>query len=243
MDISITFDGGSEATEAEDILNALRERGIKTTIFLTGTFIKNHPGLVKTMVRDGHEIGNHTMTHPHLTAFAEDFRHTTLPDVTKKFLAGELSRTDEAFTKVTGRRMSPFWRAPYGEINSEIMAWAMEEGYIHIGWTADYTRRESLDTLDWVHDRSSRFYLTSSQIKDKVLNFGKGRNGLSGGIILMHLGTGRDEDRASEVLEEMLDGLMEMGYRFVRVSALLEGSEKMEPLLKEYQRLALRESR
>jgi peptidoglycan/xylan/chitin deacetylase (PgdA/CDA1 family) len=243
MDLSVTFDGGSQATEAEQILNALRERGIRTTIFLTGIFIREHPELVRQMLADGHEIGNHTMTHPHLTAFAKGFHHTTLPYVTKGFLARELRLTEEAYMEVTGERMPPIWRAPYGEVNREIIEWAFEEGYIHIGWTADYRRRESLDTLDWVHDKGSKLYLTSVEIKQKVLNFGKGTRGLNGGIILMHLGTERTEDRASGVLGEMLDGLTEMGYRFVKVSKLVEGNDDMETVLKEYEQLVMRTPR
>jgi peptidoglycan/xylan/chitin deacetylase (PgdA/CDA1 family) len=239
LEVSVTFDGGSNAMEAEEILNALREREIKTTIFLTGTFIINYPELVRQMVRDGHEIGNHTMTHPHLTEFEKNFRHTTLPDVTEEFLVGELRETEEAYLELTGARMLPLWRAPYGEINKEIVEWAYKHGYLHVGWTADYKRGESLDTLDWVHDRSSRFYFSSLEIKENVLNFGKGKNGLSGGIILMHLGTERTEDRASSLLGEILDGLTEMGYRFVKVSTLIEGKEVFEDLRVKSGRLAM----
>ncbi len=239
MDIALTFDGGSEATEAREILDELRARSIKTTIFLTGTFIRDYPGLVRQMVRDGHEIGNHTMTHPHLTEFARTFSHTTLAGVTEEFLAEELRTTAEAFIEVTGSRMTPLWRAPYGEINSEIIEWALDEGYIHVGWTADYKKGESLDTLDWVHDRSSRFYRTSSEIKAGVLGFGKGSNGLRGGIILMHLGTERTDDRASGVLGEMIDGLTEMGYRFVKVTRLIKTSMVYKNLSPGKEKLAM----
>ena len=44
--------------------------------------------------------------------------------------------------------MARLWRAPYGEVNEDIRAWAFEKGYAHVGWTADYALRESLDTLD-----------------------------------------------------------------------------------------------
>ena len=97
-------------------------------------------------------------------------------------------------------KMAPFWRAPYGEINREIREWAYREGYIHIGWTADYKRKESLDTLDWVEDSSSKYYLTSHEIKEKILNFGKDSNGLRGGIILMHLDTKRTTDKPSSLV-------------------------------------------
>jgi peptidoglycan/xylan/chitin deacetylase (PgdA/CDA1 family) len=239
MDIALTFDGGSEATEAREILDELRAHSIKTTIFLTGTFIKDYPGLVRQMITDGHEIGNHTMTHPHLTEFARTFNHTTLAGISKEFLAEELRTTAEAFIEVTGLRISPLWRAPYGEINSEIIEWALDEGYIHVGWTMDYKKGESLDTLDWVHDRSSRFYRTSSEIKANVLGFGKGSKGLRGGIILMHLGTERTDDRASVVLGEIIDGLTDMGYRFVKVSSLIGTSMVYKNLSTGKEKLAM----
>ena len=221
MDVAITFDGGSEDNDAAVILKALRERGIKTTIFLTGEFIANYPALVRQMVADGHEIGNHTMSHPHLTDFERTYRHVTLKGVDKAMLSRELREAAKLFKDVTGVEMAPLWRAPYGEANAEIRRWAFEEGYVHVGWTYDSKARESLDTLDWVADVTSRLYRTSNEIRDNILNFGKGKAG--GGIVLMHLGTGRKTDKASSMLGEMLDGLKARGYRLVKLSTLLDG--------------------
>ncbi len=224
MEIALTFDGGNAAGETEQILHILRASGIKTTIFLTGRFIKRHPALVKRMLQDGHEIGNHTMTHPHLTTYTTNFKHHTGPSVTKEFLEKELKETELLFHHLTGRKMAPLWRAPYGEINDEILGWAHELGYIHVGWTTNYRKRETLDSLDWVRDPSSRFYLTADEIKERILNFGREDHGLRGGIILMHLDTGRKKDRASEKLGDIIDALKEEGYRFVKVSELLENT-------------------
>ena len=221
-EISLTFDGGSEATEAKLILNELRKRRIQTTIFVTGQFIKKFPHIMRQMVRDGHEVGNHMWNHPHLTNYGTDYRHRTLPGVTREFVKKQLISTERAYRKVTGLKMAPIWRAPYGEVNKDIRRWAYALGYVHVGWTADYKRRESLDTLDWVDDKTSRLYRTSAEIKERVLNFGKETNGLSGGIILMHLGTNRHEDKAAGILGEMMDDLMAKGYRFVKVSEMMK---------------------
>jgi peptidoglycan/xylan/chitin deacetylase (PgdA/CDA1 family) len=228
MELSITFDGGYEAYEATEILDALRARDIKTTVFLTGLFIKRHQDLTRQIVLDGHEVGNHMMTHPHLTSFAKDFTHRRLPGVNRSFLLRELRQTEEVFKEVTGAEMAPLWRAPYGEINDTLRRWAFQEGYLHVGWTYDHGSRESLDTLDWVHDTSSRFYHSSTEIKARILGFGKGSDGVRGGIILMHLGTGRRTDRVSSILGEMLDDLTGMGYRFVKVSRLLKGHKALD---------------
>lgn len=235
MNVSVTFDGGGyePAEEAEAILAILKAKGIKATIFLTGMFIEKYPELVRQMVRDGHEIGNHTMDHPHLTDFNQTLKHNTLGNVNRRFIARELKATAELFRAATGVEMAPLWRAPYGEINPEIRQWAFEEGYIHVGWTYDPKSRESLDTLDWVSDRNSRLYRTASQIRDRILNFGRGDGGIGGGIILMHLGTLRKHDRASEVLAETLDGLEKRGYGMVKVSEQLKFTGLIESAVKQ----------
>ena len=232
MELSLTFDGGYSAYEAMEILDALRARGIKTTVFLTGIFINRYPWVTKLIVLDGHEVGNHTMTHPHLTSFAKNFRHKRLPGINRSLLLKELRDTEELFKEVTGAEMAPLWRAPYGEINAELRRWAFEQGYLHIGWTYDHEAKESLDTLDWVDNTASKFYQSSTEIKSRILGFGKGSGGVKGGIILMHLGTDRRLDRVSSILGELIDGLQKRGYRFVTISKLLKGERALDTALK-----------
>ncbi|MDH4228081.1 MAG: polysaccharide deacetylase family protein [Deltaproteobacteria bacterium] len=241
-EVSITFDGGSDDSGAEAILDTLKSRGIKTTIFLTGGFIRNYPGTVKRMVAEGHEIGNHTMTHPHLTAYEKTSKHTTLSGVTRDILQKELLSTAALFHKVTGTDMSPLWRAPYGEVNPEIRAWAYEAGFVHIGWTTDSSRKESLDSLDWVSDKGSRLYRTTSEIKNRLLGFGKETHGLNGGIILMHLGTTRKEDRVHDSLGDIIDGLTTKGYVFVKISEMLPSIEQIKPFYTEDKLYAMKKS-
>ena len=223
-ELSLTFDGGSDATDAENILNILRERNIKTTIFLTGGFIKRYPELVRKMAEDGHEIGNHTMTHPHLTTYEKNFKQQTLPGVDREFIIGQLKETARIFRKLTGKDMIPYWRAPYGEQNAEIRQWAYKAGFTHVGWTTGYRNRESLDTLDWVSNEESEFYYSADEIKERVLNFDKEGNGVSGGIVLMHLGSERKESHAYTKLPEIIDTLTDRGYRIVKVTELLKSS-------------------
>ncbi|MBI3398440.1 MAG: polysaccharide deacetylase family protein [Deltaproteobacteria bacterium] len=220
-ELSLTFDGGSEATDAEDILNVLREKNIQTTIFLTGEFIKKYPELVKKMAEDGHEIGNHSMTHPHLTTFEKNFKQQTLPDVNKEFITRQLKETATIFKDTTGKDMAPLWRAPYGEQNAEIRQWAYEAGFTHIGWTADSRTKQSLDSLDWVSNEESEFYHSADEIKDRILNFDKDGHEVKGGIVLMHLGTDRKDSHVSAKLPEIIDSLEQRGYRIVKVSELL----------------------
>ncbi len=225
--LSITFDGGSRANHADEILYQLKKHDIKTTLFITGNFIKRFPYIVKRMVEDGHEIANHMRSHPHLTTYEDTFTHRTLPHVDKAYVLKQLRETEELFTSLTGQSMAPYWRAPYGEINAEIREWAASEGFLHIGWTADYKARLSLDTLDWVEDEESNLYRSAEEIKERLVayddrpayNKGEG-GGLSGGIVLMHLGTPRTNDRASKLLGSIIDEITGRGYKFVKISEL-----------------------
>jgi peptidoglycan/xylan/chitin deacetylase (PgdA/CDA1 family) len=221
--VVLTLDAGSSDSGAREILATLRSRGLRTTLFLTGEFITRYPDIVKEAVADGHEIGNHTWSHPRLTSFAKNSRHDTLPSMTRERLHDELQRTAAAFHRLTGEEMAPYWRAPFGEENSEIRGWAAELGYLHVGWTRG--RRYNLDTLDWVVDRSSRLYFTPPQLIDRMLAFGEANGStLNGGIILMHLGTDRDGDeRLGSALPEMIERFEASGYRFVKVSELRRG--------------------
>lgn len=222
-EVAFTFDGGSEANAVGEILDSLRAANVRVTIFLTGQFIRLHPGWVRRMAVDGHEIANHTDTHPHLTTYAANHRQHTLPSVTREFLVGQLRRAEENFRTLTGQAMAPLWRAPYGEHNGELRAWAAEAGYRHISWTQGAGTAEDLDTRDWVADRSSRIYRSREQIAARILEFGNGRpEGLSGGIVLMHLHSNRQTDRPHDGLPDLLKALQGQGYRVVTISELLQ---------------------
>ncbi|MHB0970351.1 MAG: polysaccharide deacetylase family protein [Thermoanaerobaculia bacterium] len=218
--IVLSFDAGSSDKGAQEILDTLRAHGIQTTIFLTGDFVENFPSVARRIVADGHEVGNHTYTHPRLTTFARNRRQITLPSMTRERLQSELSRTAEIFHRVTGAQMAKYWRAPFGEENSEIRGWAAELGYLHVGWTKG--RKYNLDSLDWVVDQSSPIYFTPEELAERMLGFDAANNTtLNGGIILMHLGTDRGhDDRIDRALPSMIARFQGRGFRFVKVSAM-----------------------
>jgi peptidoglycan/xylan/chitin deacetylase (PgdA/CDA1 family) len=212
-ELVLSFDAGSTSRGARQILDALRARGIRTTIFLTGDFIRRHPDLARQIASDGHEVGNHTDTHPHLTTYAEDGRQATRPGVDRRFLARQLASTAEAWRAATGLPMAPLWRAPYGEQNGQIRGWAAMEGYWHVGWTGG---RAGLDGLDWVTDPSSRAYRTAGGVVGRLVSRAE-----NGGIILLHLGSDREDPVAPRV-PELLDALSARGFRFARASDFLD---------------------
>jgi peptidoglycan/xylan/chitin deacetylase (PgdA/CDA1 family) len=212
-EVLVSFDAGSSDRGALEILNALRERRIRTTIFLTGDFIRRYPAVARRVAADGHEVGNHTDTHPHLTTYAENGRQATRSGVDRAFLERELTRTAQDYDRTTGRTMAAIWRAPFGEQNEEIRRWAAQSGYWHVGWTGG---RAGLDGLDWVTDPRSKSYRSSDRLIASLVERAE-----NGGIVLLHLGSDRADPVASRI-PLLFDGLAARGFRFARASEFLE---------------------
>jgi len=150
--LALTFDAGSDDSNTREILKILNDQQLKCTLFLTGKFMEQNVDLVKEMIASGHEIANHTYDHPHLTTYEQNFQHQLSPEVNRDFLQHQLLKTDSVFYTISERHLTPYWRAPFGEYNGQILTWAAEAGYLHIHWTG------SFDTHDWVTDESSQLY-------------------------------------------------------------------------------------
>jgi peptidoglycan/xylan/chitin deacetylase (PgdA/CDA1 family) len=215
--IAITFDGNESSNRTAELLDLLQHHDLEVTIFATGRFIERYPAIIRRAVLSGHEFGNHTFSHPHLTTYARDRRHRLLPGITRKSFHRELMRTEDAFRKATGHSMRPLWRAPFGEENRELRGWALEAGYLHVRWSSLAGR--SLDSHDWVADEHSSLYKSSQRIMERLLQFPK----LEGGIILMHMATEREEPPWQE-LPAFLEALARRGVEPTTVTELLEAS-------------------
>ncbi len=217
--LALTFDAGSTDKGSRNILRVLRNKEIHCTMFVTGRFVKQFPDLVRQMVADGHQIGNHTFNHPHLTTYVRNERQQTLGGVTRRFVFRQLRKTDSLFKKITGRHLAPFWRAPFGEFNKQILRWAAEAGYKQVVWS------HHCDALDWVADSTSELYRSAAEILHHFLRLEE-TSGLQGRIILMHLGTERHRDYPYRILPALIDSLRMRGYRFVTVGQLLTAKTK-----------------
>ncbi|MFW5999015.1 MAG: polysaccharide deacetylase family protein [Halanaerobiales bacterium] len=126
--ISITLDGTWGAKYTRDILDILKENEINITFFFAGYWLEKYPDLVKEIAAEGHEIGNHTYTHPHCN------------QLSCKQLTKELEDTSNYIEKLIGKRPL-YFRPPFGEYNNQVIRTAKELGYQVIQW--------SLDSLDW----------------------------------------------------------------------------------------------
>jgi len=126
--VAFSFDAAWGTEYTEDILKILKERNIKTTFFLVGFWVDKHPDMVKKIVEDGHEIGNHSSTHPHMTRLKDEQ------------IRKELEDTSNKIQQLTGKRPILF-RPPYGDYNDRVIKTARELGYYVIQW--------DVDSLDW----------------------------------------------------------------------------------------------
>jgi len=215
--LALTFDAGSAANGADSILQILNRKNLNLTFFITGTFIRNFPNIVQKLIRDGHELANHSYSHPHLTKYASDQTHNNMEYANRSFVYKQLNRTDSLLYDGYGLHFKPYWRAPFGEYNDQILKWAAELGYKHIGWSP------GCDTRDWVSDRDSDLYRTGEEIYQHLLELeSKGR--LKGAIILMHVNTDRNRDKPFKILPKLIDTFREKGYKIVPVSILLTSS-------------------
>jgi peptidoglycan/xylan/chitin deacetylase (PgdA/CDA1 family) len=226
--VALTFDGDSSANRTAELLDVLQRLDLRVTLFVTGRFIEAHPGIIRRAVLSGHEIGNHTYSHPHLTTYASNRRHDLHPEITRERLQAELRRTEKAFAAATGRTMLPLWRAPYGEENRALRAWALELGYLHVRWSS--LDRASLDSRDWVADEHSSLYQSSSAIMQRLARFPE----LRGGIVLMHLSTERADPPWDE-LPAFIEEIRRRNLEPAPVSRLLESSRTWRPWLQRAQ--------
>ena len=126
--IAISFDAAWGGDKTEKILDILDEFGVKTTFFMVDIWTQRFPELVKEIAARGHDIGNHSATHPKMSTLSRE-----------KILQ-ELTVMADNVEKVCGVRPTLF-RPPYGDYNNDVVLTARGAGYEVIQW--------SVDSLDW----------------------------------------------------------------------------------------------
>jgi peptidoglycan/xylan/chitin deacetylase (PgdA/CDA1 family) len=99
--VAMTFDDGPHPTNTPRLLDMLRERGIRATFYLIGNRVVQYPEIARRIAEEGHEIGNHSYTHPFLDRLSAST------------VTSEIDRTTDAIFQVTGRPPVTF-RPPYG---------------------------------------------------------------------------------------------------------------------------------
>lgn len=140
--VALSFDGTWGADYTEKLLEILRKNNVRTTFFFAGYWLEKYPELVKKIAREGHEIGNHSYTHPHMNSLAPSE------------IRNEIIETHELIKALTGQE-SRLFRPPFGEYSNKVIEVAKECGYYTIQW--------SIDSLDWQN-------LTAAEMIDRVMS-------------------------------------------------------------------------
>ena len=130
--IAITFDDGP-GIYTDRLLGYLRNYNAKATFFMIGPNAQRYSGVARRVFENGHQIGNHTWSHPSLTSLSDTQ------------VQNEISSTNNVLQSITGARPQAL-RPPYGATNSRVQADAAALGMASVLW--------SVDTRDWA-DRNS----------------------------------------------------------------------------------------
>ena len=209
----LTFDDGPDADYTTRILDTLSKYHVPASFFIVGMEGESNLPLIKRIYNEGHELGNHTFTHPNIAT------------VSKQRAGIEIDLTRLLIECVTGHSTIMF-RAPY---NADSEPETMEELIpVAISRTKNYlTIGESIDPEDWQAGQEKNF--NSDTIFNRVV-----RKQENGSIILLH-DAGGDRNATVEALPKIIKYFQAQGYTFTTVADLLgkKRDEVMPPISKD----------
>jgi cellulose synthase/poly-beta-1,6-N-acetylglucosamine synthase-like glycosyltransferase/spore germination protein YaaH/peptidoglycan/xylan/chitin deacetylase (PgdA/CDA1 family) len=204
--IALTFDDGPDPQYTPAILDELKRAGVPATFFVVGINGERYPSLLRREIAEGHEIGNHTFTHPNIS------------DITETQFALELKATQVMLESIIGRR-SYLFRPPFAEDSEpdtpdEVgpLDFASEKGFITVGM--------QIDPGDWHRPGVDEIVRhTIEQAEDKAV-YKLGRGGVEGNVVLLH-DSGGDRTETIQALPRLIAELRARGFEFVTVSELM----------------------
>lgn len=190
--VALTFDDGPNAEVTPQLLDVLSREQVPATFFVLGNHAAAHPDIVDRMMREGHAVGGHTLTHPYLGDAPEWREHL------------ELVATERTLRAITGHDAT-IWRAPYADptrtdpvADIPTILKAQQLGYVHASY--------NFDTLDWLHAQDPNGKATDIPLPD-----------LSGNghvTVLMHDAGGPNRERIVEYVELLIAHARASGYTF-----------------------------
>jgi cellulose synthase/poly-beta-1,6-N-acetylglucosamine synthase-like glycosyltransferase/peptidoglycan/xylan/chitin deacetylase (PgdA/CDA1 family)/spore germination protein YaaH len=194
--VTLTFDDGPDKQNTGKLLDVLKKLKVPATFFVVGDQVMREPDLVEREVAEGHLVGNHSFTHPHLEKMTP--REATV----------QLAATQRLIVGLTQKR-TPLFRAPYiANVDVEradqlgLLRLALQNGYVFVG--------ANVDPNDWnTHDAE----LVAKRVIDGVAS-GQGH------IVVMHDGGG-DRSHTIAAIEKFVPELRRRGYQFVSLDKLL----------------------
>ncbi len=170
--IYLTFDEGYENGYTSQILDVLKDKGVKAAFFVTKSYIESEPELVRRMVAEGHIVGNHSVSHPDFTAISDEE------------IAAELEGCAAAFEETTGYVMPPYFRPPEGVYSIRTLEKTWAEGYKTIFWSYAYQ--------DWDVNNQPGKDGAFQMVKDNYHN---------GSIMLLHAVSQSNTEALPEIID------------------------------------------
>lgn len=184
--VYITMDTGENCNSNLDkIMAAAAKENVKITFFLTGTYIKSYPDMVKKMDSQGHLIANHTYTHPNLPEY--------LANKGSAAFLKELTSVADEYNNVTGKSMARILRPPGGTYSEKVFQMTYNMGYRLAFWSFAYK--------DWISDEQPTQDYAMNKIMGQLH---------PGSVILLHPKSNTNTAIFGKLIKKMKD----RGYSF-----------------------------
>ncbi|MCL2349892.1 MAG: polysaccharide deacetylase family protein [Defluviitaleaceae bacterium] len=171
-DIFLTFDEGYENGYTSVILDVLKEKNVPAAFFVTKSYIRENPDLIRRMVDEGHVVGNHTV------------RHKSSPSLSPAELTSELTAVSEYFKEMIGTDIPPFFRPPMGEYSLQTLQTTKDAGYATIFWSFAYA--------DWLVDKQPGAGVAHKKVVDGLHN---------GAILLLHAVSSSNAEAMGDIID------------------------------------------
>ena len=223
--LALTYDDGPNPPYTNRLLDVLEKHEVRATFFLIGKYVQQNRKLVREMLKIGHQIGNHTHSHPNLALvskntllrellWCEEAIHMAKLDVGQSTASlrtsigikddadtKELLREATLMRKVSGTK---YFRPPFGGRNPQTLATVRELGYTPVMW--------SVTCYDWKQTTADRVQKHAEQ------------QTRGGDIILMHDGghkrMGADRQHTIDATDRLIRRYRDEGFEFVTVSGM-----------------------
>jgi len=192
--VFLTFDAGADAGFTTQILDTLKANDIVAGLSVTGRWAEQNPELLRRIAQEGQTLINHSYDHPSFTGLS-----TSKPPLTQAERWKQLDKTEAIVKGLAGVSTRPYFRPPYGDYDESVNADLYARGYTYnLMWT--------VDSLGWNG-------LAAEAIVERCLSLAE-----PGAIYVFHVASASQDAAA---LQDIIDGLREMGYAFGSVPALV----------------------
>jgi peptidoglycan/xylan/chitin deacetylase (PgdA/CDA1 family) len=214
--IALIFTGGDFGEGTGHVLDTLDAHGIKASFFFTGDYLRKpeHAEFLKRIIAENHYLGPHSDKHP-LYAPWEDRKKTL---ITRDAFRADLQKNIDdlrALGALKDRTKPVYFIPPYEWYNQDQSRWSREMGVFLFNFTPG-----SGSNRDWAPEDHKSFVPSTRIIADILAYEQKDPQGLSGFLLLLHVGSGR-KDKTFLLLGDLLKEVKAHGYEFVRVDELL----------------------